>query len=301
MSDSETRLARLEDPSLVLAEVEAAERLLADDAVPLSVGAVHLRRAWSYAFRSREGDGGLDRATWAGEQVDARVDARERASAKRVLEAVLTPAGEPNTSLVSRRELCQHAAVLRNLQQPPRPSRDAWFGLGVSFVAAVIFAMIGAALLSVIRGPTGPWRGQFFDNEDFEGDAKLQHARKIEFDFGKGSPIRGIGKDHWSAIWETCLILEEDATARFKVSSDDGAKVFVNGDLVVDNWGAHATRTRTGRAKLEAGVHHIRIDYFEASHGANVEVLASFDDEDVASIPVTMLDQPGDDADAPCE
>ena len=46
---------------------------------------------------------------------------------------------------------------------------------------------------------------------------------------------------------------------------------------------------------LEAGTHHLRLDYFEDRHGAVVRFFASFDDEEPKSIPTEMLNQPDDD------
>ncbi len=49
------------------------------------------------------------------------------------------------------------------------------------------------------------------------------------------------------------------------VRADDGAIVYVDGRLVVDNGGMHAPRTRSGRIHLYSGGHDIRVDYFQAT------------------------------------
>ncbi|MEJ7730486.1 MAG: PA14 domain-containing protein [Polyangiaceae bacterium] len=50
----------------------------------------------------------------------------------------------------------------------------------------------------------------------------------------------------------------------FKLVSDDGAVVFVDGTKVVDNDGLHTVKTVTGEARLKAGSHDLRLDYFQA-------------------------------------
>jgi hypothetical protein len=50
----------------------------------------------------------------------------------------------------------------------------------------------------------------------------------------------------------------------FKLVSDDGAVLFVDGTKVVDNDGVHTSKTVTGEARLKAGSHDLRLDYFQA-------------------------------------
>jgi len=51
----------------------------------------------------------------------------------------------------------------------------------------------------------------------------------------------------------------------FYLSSDDGSRLVLGEQLVVDNDGIHADTERHGEVVLEAGAHPIRIEYFEAS------------------------------------
>jgi len=51
----------------------------------------------------------------------------------------------------------------------------------------------------------------------------------------------------------------------FSVLADDGAILYVDGQMVVDNGGMHAPHTRSGRIHLYTGSHDIRVDYFQAT------------------------------------
>ncbi len=55
-----------------------------------------------------------------------------------------------------------------------------------------------------------------------------------------------------------------DGDFRFFLSSDDGAKLLIDGTVVVDNDGVHPAGFRDGVATLKAGPHEIMVDYFEA-------------------------------------
>lgn len=64
--------------------------------------------------------------------------------------------------------------------------------------------------------------------------------------------------------------IQIDATGeyRFYINSDDGSKLYINGNLVVDNDGGHGTIERMGRVSLTPGRHKIRVDYHNQAGGA---------------------------------
>ncbi|MFW7379245.1 MAG: PA14 domain-containing protein [Oligoflexus sp.] len=49
----------------------------------------------------------------------------------------------------------------------------------------------------------------------------------------------------------------------FKLSSDDGANLYIDGQKLIDNDGTHAVSAKTGKVYLSEGEHEIRIDYFQ--------------------------------------
>lgn len=68
----------------------------------------------------------------------------------------------------------------------------------------------------------------------------------------------------WFAIkFRGRLIVDTAATCSFKLTSDDGANLYIGGNKIVDNDGVHPTQSRTGSATLGKGQHDIRIDYYQ--------------------------------------
>lgn len=63
--------------------------------------------------------------------------------------------------------------------------------------------------------------------------------------------------------------IPSDGEYRFFLSSDDGAKLLINGELVVDNDGVHPGGFREGRKTLTTGAHEVVVEYFEY-HGQEV-------------------------------
>jgi hypothetical protein len=82
-------------------------------------------------------------------------------------------------------------------------------------------------------------------------------------DFRQGFP--GVTKRfEWFAIdYNGRFWVEKPGEYCFSLNSDDGANLYIDGELVIDNDGQHATRERVGAISLSHGVHEIRVSYFQ--------------------------------------
>ena len=58
-----------------------------------------------------------------------------------------------------------------------------------------------------------------------------------------------------------------DGVWTFRLTSDDGSRLWIGDQLLVDGDGPHAAAERSGPAALRAGWHPIRVDYFQAGGG----------------------------------
>ena len=68
----------------------------------------------------------------------------------------------------------------------------------------------------------------------------------------------------WFAIRYTGpLTVTETQTYTFTLNSDDGSKLFIDNQLVIDNDGGHAAQARSNSIMLTKGVHDIRVEYFQ--------------------------------------
>jgi PA14 domain len=68
----------------------------------------------------------------------------------------------------------------------------------------------------------------------------------------------------WFAVqYEGRFSVAADGTYGFRLNSDDGSKLFVDGKLVIDDDGIHNTRSVGGQAHLSQGSHAIRVDYYQ--------------------------------------
>lgn len=78
--------------------------------------------------------------------------------------------------------------------------------------------------------------------------------------------------DHAALAFVGLLDVPADGVYTFSVSSDDGSRLFIGRQLVVDNDGLHPMRERSGKIGLRAGLHPLRVEWFNASAGFGLEV-----------------------------
>jgi hypothetical protein len=74
------------------------------------------------------------------------------------------------------------------------------------------------------------------------------------------------------AQWTGVMHVRIAGEYSFSTSSDDGSHLWIDGALVVSNGGLHGVETVRGTARLDAGYHDVRVDFFENEGGAAVWV-----------------------------
>lgn len=79
-------------------------------------------------------------------------------------------------------------------------------------------------------------------------------------------------EDHFAYDFRTLVKIPEKGVYRFYTFSDDGSRLFIDGQEVVDNDGGHSARRAGGKIALDAGYHELRVLYFEDYMGQALEV-----------------------------
>lgn len=111
----------------------------------------------------------------------------------------------------------------------------------------------------------------YFDNIDLTGTTFTRVDPTIAFDWGLGSPNAAIQPDTFSARWTGQVRAEFSQTYTFHVLSDNGVRLWVNNQLIIDRWIDVPPAEYTGSIDLVANTRYdIRLEYFEAYGGASV-------------------------------
>ncbi len=93
----------------------------------------------------------------------------------------------------------------------------------------------------------------------------------INFDWGGGSPATAINVDHFVTRWTKTASFPA-GNYRFKTTTDDGVRLFIDGVNVIDKWVDQGATTYTSDKTLTAGNHTVVMEYYENGGGANAKL-----------------------------
>jgi len=118
----------------------------------------------------------------------------------------------------------------------------------------------------------GAWYGQYYTNTTMSGEpAVVRNDPRLDFDWGTGAPAPGMPVNNFSARWTRTMAFE-GGLYRFSVTVDDGARLYINDQLIIDEWRTGSSRTRTEEVMLLTGTYVLRVEYFEATGQALIQV-----------------------------
>jgi hypothetical protein len=141
------------------------------------------------------------------------------------------------------------------------------------FVLALIGVLTGSQLATAAPPlAPGAWWGDYFANRDLSGGPALsRYDETINFSWGAGSPASGVPSDNFSVRW----VRDEwfaGGTYRFKILSDDGVRLWVGDQLVVDEWRDRWAEPLVVNRYVPAGNHRVRVEYYEHHGDATISV-----------------------------
>lgn len=94
----------------------------------------------------------------------------------------------------------------------------------------------------------------------------------------------------FSVRWTGQVSPEFSETYTFATVSDDGARLWVDGKPLIDNWAPHGTTEDKGQVTLEAGKRYaVRMEFFQGSGGATARLLWSSPSRPKQVIPADRL------------
>jgi beta-glucosidase len=169
-----------------------------------------------------------------------------------------------------------------NVQVSPLEGiKDKAASLGVK-VEYVLGCSMGGGLLRPIEtqyfgevegtDKTG-MKGEYFNNMKLSGKPVVTRIDPdIDFSFGTKSAAPGIPEDQFSVRW-TGKIIPPDTIHHVGTSCDDGARLYIDGKLIIDDWTEHGERPISAEVELIPGKEYeVVFEYFDNSLGATARL-----------------------------
>ncbi|UCH15152.1 MAG: glycoside hydrolase family 3 C-terminal domain-containing protein [Bacteroidales bacterium] len=117
-------------------------------------------------------------------------------------------------------------------------------------------------------GKTG-MTGEYFDNMNLEGEPVLTRIDSvINFSWGR-SPAQGVPENQFSVRWTGKIIPPETRVYSLGTRTDDGARLYLNDQLLINDWKEHGEKPNSTDVELVAGKEYkIVFEHFDNSMGA---------------------------------
>ncbi len=129
--------------------------------------------------------------------------------------------------------------------------------------------------------PIGEWFAEYYANRDLGGPPVLTRMEETRCDarhqwlclnWGRASAGDGMPADQWSATFTRTITLDTLDNYIFELWVDDGARVYLDGQLIINEWRQGRWRAAYGFTVRGPGEHTLRVDYFDAAGAARVKL-----------------------------
>ena len=177
----------------------------------------------------------------------------------------------------------------------PTPIRMEYYENGGQATAKLKWSSTGLPLQVVPAGALRPTVRHGLDADYFDGPnsdtAELTRLDPtVSFDWGLGAPDPALPTNGFAARWNGKVVPIASETYTFTTYSDDGVRVWVNGQQVINNWTNHGVTVNSGHISLTAGhKYDIRVDYYEDQGLSQMQLFWQSPSTHYGAIPQSQL------------
>jgi beta-glucosidase len=113
-------------------------------------------------------------------------------------------------------------------------------------------------------------KAEYFNNPDLKGEPALTRVDKhVDFQFGENGYASGAPASNFSARWSGYYIPQTTGEYEFYVSGDDGYRLYVDDQKLIEDWTNHPDKLASKAMKLEAGhPYKVRLEYYQSGGDA---------------------------------
>lgn len=134
-------------------------------------------------------------------------------------------------------------------------------------------------------------RGDYYGDATFSNLLVSRVDQRIDFNWDGGSPAPEVGTDGFFVRWTGWIVPTCTQQYTFSTFSDDGVRLWINDQLVIDDWNNHSATLNSGQTgEMIAGERYpIRIEYYEAIGAAEMRLMWSGPAFNEQIVPHTQL------------
>jgi alpha-L-fucosidase len=194
-----------------------------------------------------------------------------------------TDGSEPNTS---SKLYTEPFSVEKNTKIRARAYRPGLLESNDASADAYLYALMPA--LTFMQPPAPGLIGYLREAEKYTAanvEAAPNAAAGITYNFALDPKCAGA----CGMLWQGYINIDQTGGYVFSTNSDDGSKLYIDGQVVVDNDGDHGMKEKRGTAFLQRGWHSIKVVYFNSSGNGGLDVKMGKVGESLQEISVGAL------------
>lgn len=139
--------------------------------------------------------------------------------------------------------------------------------------------------------PRGKYLAEYFAGTRTPGGTPTfeRCETRVDNDWDFGGPGNGVGTDNFAARWSGTHDFQAGSYT-FTARADDGVRVWVDDELIIDQWRDQGASTYEAAREMSAGPHEVKVEYYENTGRAVAQV--SWREDGGNTPPVATIDSP---------
>jgi beta-glucosidase len=150
------------------------------------------------------------------------------------------------------------------------------YALGSTLAGEAVVPVPASAL--TVNGTEPGLKAEYFNNQELRGPATtVRTDALVDFNWGRYKPVPEVNQNNFSVRWSGKITPPESGTYALGFTADDGARLYVDGKLLVDMWADGPQRTATKEVTLERGrSYDLRMEYYQNTREAVAKLVWSY-------------------------
>ncbi len=144
------------------------------------------------------------------------------------------------------------------------------FIVAITFILFISICMPPFAAVTTADSPSGTGLiGEYFNNPDLTDYVLTRQDPNVDFTWGAGSPDPSIDPAYFSVRWTGKIQPLFSEVYTFSMEQSDGARIWVNGILILDEWEDEVGTKISAPIVLTAGnLYDIQVEFCVYGTGA---------------------------------
>jgi mannan endo-1,4-beta-mannosidase len=135
--------------------------------------------------------------------------------------------------------------------------------------------------------------GKYWGNDTFVGDPDTSRIDPtinfMPFNAGNVPPAWAPGSAYWAVRWTGQIDLPVDGGVQFRLTHDDGARLYIDGVAIINQWGANTTGLSATQTWVAGEKHSIWVELHNIAGPGSILLEWKYPGQDWQVVPMAHL------------